>query len=245
VRLRTLLLAAWVLSWPSSAVAQDASVEITQAGLSRLVQRIGPFSSAGVYKPSTPAGPRGLFGRCEYVGYLECPSPSGEREPRPLVKCELKPSLRLQGAGDASRSNLSKVVLVPAADPAVAYEWSVDNPSLTVNAGSMTFTASVQSRVGTQANTETRTVPASLTWEAANRRLRLSVDGFVVPVRLGSTTVVNVDVARFYNLTLPIQSQIFVLPLPDGSSRNINARPLTGTVQYQPGKVVVNFVLGF
>jgi hypothetical protein len=247
MRVVAALLVAWALAWPVASAAQDASVEITQAALSKLVQRVGPFSNAGVYKPSTPAGNSGsLFGRCEYVGYLDCPLASrGERELRPLVKCELKPTLRRPAGAAASLSSFSKVVLVPAADPAVTYEWWIDDPSLAVGAGSMTFTASVRSRVGAQTNTETRTVPAQVAWEPAGRRLRLSVGAFVVPLRLGSTTVASVDVARFYNLTLPIQPQTFLLRLPDGSSRNINARPVSGSVQYQPGRAVLNFALGF
>lgn len=243
---KTLVLAAWALSWPASVVAQDVSVEITQAALSKIVQRIGPFSNAGVYKPSTPAGNSGaLFQRCQYVGYLDCPPSVGGRELRPLLQCELNPTLSLEGGGEISLTAFSTGALVPAADPAVTYEWWIDNPRLSVGAGSLTFTASVRSRVGTQTSIETRTVPASLTWEAAGNRLRLAVGTFAVPLRIGSTTIASVDVARFYDLTLPIQPQTFFLPLPEGSSRNINARPVSGSVQYQPGRAVLNFGLGF
>ncbi len=62
-------LIACVFAWTVPVAVQDASVEITQAALNKLVQRVGPFSNAGVYKPSSPAGNTGsLFGRCEYVG---------------------------------------------------------------------------------------------------------------------------------------------------------------------------------
>jgi hypothetical protein len=237
------LLLAWSVARPAAAAAQDASIEVTQAALTKLVQRIGPFSDAGVYKPSSPAAGSGLFRRCEFAGYLECPSRVGDRELRPLVRCEPKPSAQPRG-GKVRRPALSKIALVPAAEPAVTYEWWIEGPALAVGAGSMTFTASVRARVGAHTTTETRTVPASLGWDAARQQLRLSVGAFVVPLRSGQTTIASVDVARFYDLTMPVQPQDFRLPLPDGSSRNIAPRPAGASVQYQPGKVVLNLALG-
>ncbi len=161
------------------------------------------------------------------------------------MKCEVKPTFRRLDGGKGSLASFSKVALIPAADPAVTYEWWIDNPSLAVGSGSMTFTASVRSRVGTQTNTEARTVPAQLAWEPAGGHVRLGVGAFTVPLRIGSTTIVSVDVARYYNLALSIQPQTFSLALPDGSFRQINARPVSGSVQYLPGRVVLDFGLGF
>lgn len=230
------LLALGLACWAFTVRAQDVTAEISQAALLELVQRIGPFSGAGVFTPTTPGGGSGvLFGRCEYAGYQECPT-RPEREARPLLRCEPKPEFQKE---------LSKTVLVPAADPAVTWAWWIDDPSITVGAGSMTFTAKVRMQVGAQASEVTRSVPATLVWDSTARQLRLSVGAFAVPVKLGSTTITTADVARHYGVTVPIQLDPFRLPLPDGSTREVQARLLSVQIAQQPGKVVLNMGLGF
>jgi hypothetical protein len=240
-----MLLAAWLVL-PVTAVAQDASVEVTQAALTKLVQRLGPFAEAGVYTPSSPAGNTGgMFQNCQVLGWLDCPSPLGGREIHPLLSCKPRPSLKLSGGREFSLAKLPRFTVVAAADPPATYEWSIVNPAITVNSGSMTFTATVSSRVGTQTNSVTQTVPASIGWDAASRRLRMNVSAFMVPLQAGSGTVANVDVARFYTIALAVEPQAFSIPLPNGTTRNINARPLSATVQYQAGRAVLSFDLGF
>jgi hypothetical protein len=127
----------------------------------------------------------------------------------------------------------------------VTYEWRIENPSIAVTAGAMTFTATVRARVGTQTTSETRTVPASMAWDPTGRRLRLVVGAFVVPLRLGSTTVASVDVARLHAFELPVQPEPFRLPLPDGGARDVQPRVVAASVAYQPGKAVLDLGLGF
>src|SRR5260370_3837379 len=83
----------------------------------------------------------------------------------------------------------------------------------------ITFTATVHSSVGGQESEETRTVPASVIFTAASSRVRLVLGPFTVPVQAAGVTVAQVDIAKLYGISLPIEPQTFTLPLPGRATR--------------------------
>ncbi len=127
----------------------------------------------------------------------------------------------------------------------VPWQWTVTNAAFTLAEGAMTFTATVNAVVGGQPSTETRTVPASVSFDAASHRLRINVGTFAVPVQVGGAVITQVDVARLYSVSTPIEAQELTLSLPDGGTRTLIARLVSATPQYLPGKLVITVDLGF
>jgi hypothetical protein len=120
----------------------------------------------------------------------------------------------------------------------LTWQWWVSGGRFQITAGSMAFTATVNSRVGEQADSQTRTVPASVAFDAADNRLRIAIDAFTVPVPSTNTVVTQVDVAKLFAISVPVEPQELEVPLLDGGTREIPVRAQNVTTQYFPGRLV-------
>jgi hypothetical protein len=131
--------------------------------------------------------------------------------------------------------------------PSVGLEWRwwVTDAHFTLTTGIITFTATVHSSVGGQESEETRTVPASVIFTAASSRVRLVLGPFTVPVQAAGVTVAQVDIAKLYGISLPIEPQTFTLPLPGGGTRTVTARAVGVTSQVFPDRLVLTVSVGF
>jgi hypothetical protein len=194
MKMRLLALVLTALLIPAVCSAQNASLEISERGLNRLVARLGALSEGGVYQSATP------------------------------------------------------------------WQWWVTNAYFTLTDGSMTVTATVRSRVGNQMATESRTVPASVSFDPTFDRsvqafqtghrppsgvLRIIIGGFTVPVQADGATITQVDVAKLYGVSIPIWAQELSVPLPNGGKRTLTARVVSITPQYLSGRILVNINMGF
>jgi hypothetical protein len=194
MKMRLLALVLTALLIPAVCSAQNASLEISERGLNRLVARLGALSEGGVYQSATP------------------------------------------------------------------WQWWVTNAYFTLTDGSMTVTATVRSRVGNQMATESRTVPASVSFDPTFDRsvqafqtghrppsgvLRIIIGGFTVPVQADGATITQVDVAKLYGVSIPIWAQELSVPLPNGGKRTLTARVVSITPQYLSGRILVNINVGF
>ena len=192
MRLLALVLTALLI--PAVCSAQNASLEISERGLNRLVARLGALSEGGVYQSATP------------------------------------------------------------------WQWWVTNAYFTLTDGSMTVTATVRSRVGNQMATESRTVPASVSFDPTfdlsvqafqtghrppSGVLRIIIGGFTVPVQADGATITQVDVAKLFGVSIPIWAQELSVPLPNGGKRTLTARVVSITPQYLSGRILVNINVGF
>jgi hypothetical protein len=123
----------------------------------------------------------------------------------------------------------------------LTWRWWVTGARFQLTAGAMAFTATVNSRVGDQADSQTRTVPASVAFDAADNRLRIAIGAFTVPVPSTGTVVTQVDVARLFAIAVPVEPQELEVPLLDGGTREIPIRAQNVTTQYLLGKLLTRF----
>jgi hypothetical protein len=142
----------------------------------------------------------------------------------------------LRGLGTPANAGLHQVSAGP-----LTWRWWVTGARFQLTAGAMAFTATVNSRVGDQTNTQTRTVPASVAFDAAGNRLRIAIGSFTVPVQSAGTVIAQVDVARLFAISVPIEPQELEVPLLDGDTREIPVRAQNVTTEYLPGKLVTRF----
>lgn len=129
----------------------------------------------------------------------------------------------------------------PSSAGPLTWRWWVTGARFQLTAGSMAFTATVNSRVGDQTDTQTRTVPASVAFDAADNRLRIAISAFTVPLQSTGTVVTQVDVARLFAIAVPVEPQELEVPLLDGDTREIPIRAQNVTTQYLPGKLLTRF----
>ena len=52
-----------------------------------------------------------------------------------------------------------------------------------------------------------------------------------MPIQTGAATITQVDVAKLYSISLPIEAQTLALPLPGGGTRTVTAKPVAVTSQ--------------
>jgi hypothetical protein len=121
----------------------------------------------------------------------------------------------------------------------VPWRWTVTGARFTIMAGGMTFSATVETTAGATTTAVTRTVPATLAFDATTSRLRTAIGPFAVPLQAAGATVTQVDVARLYELAVPVEAQELAVPLLDGATREVVLRATAASAQYLPGKVVV------
>jgi hypothetical protein len=242
-----------------AATAPNATLEIAEAAINVLVARLGALSDSDVYQPVGALQHAGLVKDCTRIGLLDCPSaaaaPAGSKKGRiPLLLCN-KPE------GGAA--------LVPGG-ASVPWQWWVTDAHFTLAEGSMTFTATVLSRVGDQTKSETRTAPASVGFlpgsnvaainlsstgpgggpspELVPDRLKVDIGPLVVPIQLDGDpvqTITQVDVAKLYRISIPIARQRISVPLPNGTTRTLTAHALSATPQYLAGHIVISIDVGF
>jgi hypothetical protein len=155
--------------------------------------------------------------------------------------------------------------------PSVSWQWWVTDAHFAVTDGAMTFTATVRYLVGDQTNAETRTVPASISLVSTTETspttghpggpLRVQGQGHDHPVDLlhfniGAFTVsisapgqpggniTQVDVAKLYSFSIPIEPQDLSVPLPDGGTQTVSSRITNIIPQYLAGKILISFDVG-
>ncbi len=232
----------WLL--PAAAVAQNAVLDVSQGTLNQLVSRLGSLADAGVYHPMTPLKFPST-GICHFIGFLDCPNlprDLGFLDSRiPLVIC---------------RQRDGGVTILPSGNP-IAWQWWVSDAHFTLASGSMTFTATVRSRVGdVDSPPVTRTVPASVSLDTSTDpvRLRIQINAFTVPISCSvcprtideePPIVTQVEVAKLYSIFIPLEKQPLTVPRPEGGSQTLNGRAVGMTAQYLPGRLRLNFDLGF
>lgn len=217
--------------------AQNATLEVTQGGLNKLAGQLGALSDSGTHQPTKSVVTPSLFTKCISIGYLDCPlgpvGALGVFGKVPLVKCV--------GPGGGSR-------IVPAGNP-VTWQWWVRSAGFAISNGSMVFTATVESRVGTQSNTVTRSAPASVSFDPGTNRVRVNISPISVSVDYtsggSSYTATTVDVARLYSFSIPIEPQTVTVSLPGGGTRTLTARALSVSPQYLIGRILLTIDMGF
>ncbi len=229
------LLTGLVLS--GACAAQNATMEVSEAALNKILQRIGVLSDAGVSQPTSIVQAGSLFEVCEPMGYMQCAQFGGlgfgfERGRVPLMRC------RRVGGG---------ISIIPTSEP-VSWQWWVKDASVKVNSGAMTFTATVRARVGDYWVDTTRTVNALVSYVSVGNAVYLEPASFTVNLLQadGSTSGAGpVQVDRMFRIKLPIVPQTFSVPLPNGSMRSMNGRVLSAAPQYTPGLLKMTFDVGF
>lgn len=231
-----ILLAILLLCMPLNGHAVDASLDVSEATLNRLIHKIGILSDGGVTQPYNVTRIPGIFEDCVHVGFLGCGDLPGNipgfgGNEIPLVIC------RRRGGG---------VATLPIGDP-VPYQWWITDTALSVDNGSMRFTATVTTQVDGHWETTARTVGAVVRWEPGSSVLRLVIDNFQVPLVAGSVSldVPPVDVSRFFSVSIPIVPQQFNVLLPDGATRTLNGRVQGATYEYTSDNLKVNFDVTF
>jgi hypothetical protein len=155
--------------------------------------------------------------------------------------------------------------------PSLPWQWWVTDPHFMLTDGAMTFTATVRFLVGNQTNAETRTVAASIslvsTTEASPTTghpvgpfgglgqghdhpvdlLHFNIGAFTVPISAPGQpggTITQVDVAKLYSFTIPIEPQNLSVPMPDGGTQTVTSRITNITPQYFAGKILISFDVG-
>ena len=225
---RPAVIAACLVS--SVAAAEGPTFEISEQALNMVISRVGAPSGGGVAQPYNLHEIEPAWEFCYNVGMIDCPGntsrPSGVKGGMiPIVGCLSK------GGG---------TVLLPAGD-AISWHWWISNAFVRVTDGAMTFTATVITRVDTEWTQKTRTVDASISYDASGNRLFLDIGSLAVPVRLedpaAQLDVPPVPVSDLYRLAIDVAPQSFSVRLPSGGQRNINARITGATANYSPGLV--------
>ena len=132
------------------------------------------------------------------------------------------------------------------------WQWWITDAHFNLEAGArpfapgvMTFTATVQSRVGDQTSSQTHTAPASINFDPSSNRLRISITRFTVLMQADGVTVTEVDVAKLYGLAVPVEPQSATLPLPGGGTRSVTARVTAVSTQVEAGRLVLIVSVGF
>jgi hypothetical protein len=125
------------------------------------------------------------------------------------------------------------------------WRWAITGARFNLTAGAMSFTATVSSRVAGQDKADTRTVPVSVGFDATSARVRLSLGAFMAPIQTAGVTITQVNVAKLYGISLPIEAQTLTLPLPGGGTRTVTAKPVAVTSQVLPGRLVLTVQVSF
>ena len=234
IRLALILLPFLFLAPPALCVAENASLEITQGTLNRIIDKIGVISESGKYQYMQDIINEG-FEVCDAVGVTECPGlPGAGLYPGfgggvQLVGC------KTYGGG---------ITVFPMGEP-VLWQWWITKPHFRLKSESMTFTATVRSQVGGDINFTKRTVPASVSFDSTSNRLVINIDGFSVPLTYLGKTATEVDVAKFYSISIPIEPQVFTVPMLDDTTKTVTATAVNVSPEYLEGKIKVNVNVGF
>jgi hypothetical protein len=237
------LAAAFVVLFSSAAAAQNFQFEFSEQTLNELVGDLGHPSAGGVYLPNALITNLG-YGNCRPIGTLECTygttHTSGTSAPVTAGNKVVAISL-CQGPD-------GQPAVLPTPEP-IPWQWWITEAHFTVGPQQLSFSANVRYRIGSKWYNVAQTVPATLTFDYAQQRLRMAISSFNVPIRYSEGGVVEllgeVDVGRFMNFTIPTSRQKISVPDLNGNGRTITTRVDSVNVQYVPGKVVVKVDAGF
>ena len=230
----TVLLLSFVLLTPAVCSAENATLEITQGTLNRIIGRVGVISDSGKYQRMLDIITEG-FEICDAVAVVDCPGLPG-------IDLDLGFGGGVQLLG--CRTYGGGIAIFPSGEP-VLWQWWITKPYFTLKSGSMTFTATVRSQVGGRINFTKRTVPASVSFNSTNNKLVINIDGFKVPLVHQGENATEVDVAKFYSISIPIQPQVFTVPMLDGTTKAVTASAVSVSPEYLAGKIKVNVNVGF
>ena len=238
-----LLAAAFAVLFSGAAAAQSFQFEFSEQTLNELVGDLGNPGAGGVYLPNALITNLG-YGSCSPIGTLECTygtnNTYGTSAPATTRNKVLAISLCKGPDGQPA--------VLPTPDP-VPWQWWITEAHFTVGAQQLSFSANVRYRIGSKWYNVVQTVPATLTFDYAQQRLRMAISSFKVPVRYSEGGVVEVlaevDVGRFMSFTIPTSRQKISVPDLNGSGRTITTRVDSVNVQYVPGKVLVKVDAGF
>ncbi len=159
-------------------------------------------------------------------------------------QAKLSPTVRLS----LCQGPNGKQVIVPGAEP-VVWQWWITDSHFTIQEGQLTFSANVRYRVGAQWFSDQRTVAATVSFDAANQRIRIDVSTFNVPIHYATRglneTITEVDVGRYMSFGIPTKRQTFQTTNLNGTPKTVNAQIQSASVQYLSGKMQVKLYAGF
>ena len=221
------------------ALAADAVMELTEQVLNDIVYRMGVLSDGGVGQPYSVVHTPELFEICHHVGYMDCPGLFQEdfgfiEERIPLVLC------RSKGGGFAT---------LPEGEP-LPWQWWITDARFELAAGSMTFTATVTTKVGSTFESTTRTVDASAGFNVYTNTLLIDIDDFSVALEVPGNPDLQldagpVDVSAYYSITVPAQPQTFEVVLPTGGTKTVTGNVVSASPRYLPGTLEMRFDVDF
>lgn len=241
--MRWLFTAAFVVLFSGAAAAQSFQFELPEQTLNELVGNLGNPGAGGVYLPNGLITNLG-YGNCLPIGTLECmygtTGISGTSAPGTAGNTVVAVSLCKGPDGQP--------VVLPTPEP-IPWQWWITEAHFTVDSQQLSFSANVRYRIGSKWYNVAQTVPAALTFDHAQQRLRMAVSNFKVPIRYSEGSVVEalteVDVGRFMSFAIPTSRQKISVPDLGGNNRTITSRVDSVNVQYVPGKVLVKVDAGF
>lgn len=230
------LLAAGAALVAHAAAAQNVEVVIREEALNRLVDRLRDPSKSGVHQPTLPTTPADTYSNCVYYGVFRCPGTDGTTDSEfaevPLLRCEKK------GGGTS---------LVPSAEP-VGWQWWITGSRFQAKSGELTFTARLQSRIGTRWRTVEKTVPASVGYDPSTNLLNVQVSSFKVPLTYEVNgvpqTIGDVDVGKLSSFAIRVPPQTAQLWV-SGGSRTVTAWGAAATPVYEAGRIRMRFDVAF
>jgi len=212
---------------PEENYGQNTTVEISGGTLNRIIQKIGVLSDGGVATVYiTPGGLRSKS--CIPVGSIKCPNISrpmpGFGYSIPIGACTKRDGSLVLGPGEP-----------------VPWQWWITNSRLNVSSGAMTFTATVTTHIGNTWKTITKTVGASVRFDAGDNRLKVDIGDFRVSLGAGGV----LDVAKLFQVMFPIVPQQISVPMPDGTTKIVTGRVANANAEYQTDTLKVNFNVAF
>ncbi|MGC4095714.1 MAG: hypothetical protein QM706_01245 [Nitrospira sp.] len=242
--MRGLLAGVLVVLFCSAANAQNFQFELPEQTLNELVNDLGHPGAGEVYLPVGLITNLG-YGKCRSIGTLECTygtSNNTSGTSAPVAAGNKVVALSLCQGPDGQPA------VLPTPEP-IPWQWWITEAHFTIGSQQLNFSANVRYRIGSKWYSVAQTVPATLTFDSAQQRLRMAISTFKVPIRYSDGGVVEVlgevDVGRFMSFTIPTSRQKISVPDLNGSVRTITTRVDNVTVQYVPGKVLVKVDAGF
>lgn len=208
---------------PVSAFDRNIQAEISEDTLNMFVDRIGVPSDGGVHQEYNPLPGRGIFKECFNSGYFKCAGPPSLGIP--MVLCKKK------GGGIAS---------VPMGEPTV-WQWWVTDAHFDICresacSDSMTFTATVITKIGDDINHVTRTVPAEVKFDTISEQLRISIFPYnvlLVGIINGQDgPLATVHVHNLYGISVPLEFPTLNIPKPAGGQNNVEVSIKEAKIDY-------------
>jgi hypothetical protein len=224
------------------------------AALNLLLAQLGNPSDGGAYTPTTGELSEGM--ECEFFGELDCPqmvaSPPPVARPSPLPNrgsVAIGPKREVSRLSIAQCRSGSRWLTVLSGKP-ITWQWWVTDARFEALQGSLRFSAKVRYRVGTRWRAKEGSVDATASFDRESNTLTFTVQRFKVPVYYEfqdeEQRITEVDVAKLYTFSIAVHPHKFVLPpRPGRQALPINARVLSMTPRYEPGRILLDVDLAF